>query len=222
MLALIKTATLIMDGLMARQITYYFSLLSPWAYIGHAAFMETVGRHGAVVDYRPVKLIQVFSETGGVPLPKRHPARQRYRMLELQRWRDRRGLNFNLRPRFWPFDVSVADKVVVAAVGAGEDPEPFLRAAYAAVWEPDRDLADPQTLGEVAAMAFADADHVLREAGSATVADQYERNTQAAIAADAFGSPVYVLGGEVFWGQDRLDLLDHALLSGRQPFLATV
>ena len=77
---------------MPRTLDYYFSLLSPWAYIGHASLMDIVGRHGLTVNYKPVALVQVFADTGGLPLPKRHPARQRYRMFELQRWREKRGL----------------------------------------------------------------------------------------------------------------------------------
>lgn len=206
---------------MTRHITYYFSLLSPWAYIGHAAFMDIAQRRGVRVDFRPVNLMQVFSETGGLPLPKRHPARQRYRMLELQRWRDLRGLSFNLRPQFWPFDVGRADKVVVAAVTAKQDPDPFLREAYAGIWEKERNLSDEETVSSIAARTLAGADQILQNAMTDDAAAGYERNTQAAIAADAFGSPVYVLDGEVFWGQDRLDLLERALDSGRRPFVAT-
>src|SRR5688572_30859480 len=85
---------------MARQVDYYFSLSSPWAYIGNAVFHEAVRPYGVSIAYKPVPLGDVFSETGGLPLPKRHPARQRHRMLELQRWRERRSLKFALKPKF--------------------------------------------------------------------------------------------------------------------------
>jgi hypothetical protein len=78
---------------MSRQIDYYFSLQSPWAYIGHKPFARLVSTYDLKVNYRPVLLVDLFSETGGLPLAQRHPVRQRYRMIELQRWRDKRGLN---------------------------------------------------------------------------------------------------------------------------------
>ncbi len=112
---------------MARQIDYYFSMASPWAYIGHALFQNLATSHGCKVAYKPVFLGELFAETGGLPLAKRHPARQRYRMMELQRWREKRGLNFHLQPQHWPFDPKPADGVVVAAIEAGLDPEPFMR-----------------------------------------------------------------------------------------------
>ena len=70
---------------MARQIDYYFSLQSPWAYIGHRLFRDVVATHDLKVNHKPVVLVDLFSETGGLPLLKRHPVRQRYRMVELQR-----------------------------------------------------------------------------------------------------------------------------------------
>jgi 2-hydroxychromene-2-carboxylate isomerase len=104
---------------MPRTIDYYFSLASPWAYIGHAPFDGITRRHGVVVNHKPIFLGRVFAETGGQPLPQRHPARQRYRMVELQRWREKRGLSFNLRPKFWPFEVRLADRFVIAITSAG-------------------------------------------------------------------------------------------------------
>ena len=104
---------------MSRTIDYYFSLASPWAYIGHAPFMDIARRHGLDVNYKPVFLGRVFAETGGLPLTKRHPARQRYRIVNLQRWRDKRGLDFNLHPKHWPFDATLADRFVIAIEMAG-------------------------------------------------------------------------------------------------------
>ena len=123
---------------MPRKIDYYFTLLSPWAYIGHAAFMDVARRHQVAVNYKPVALANVFADTGGLPLAQRHPARQRYRMFELQRWRDKRSLSFHLHPKFWPFDVNLADRLVIATVAAGHDPDGFLRGGFAGVWESER------------------------------------------------------------------------------------
>jgi len=61
---------------MSRRIAYYFSLLSPWAYIGHRFFVDVARRHSTAIVYKPALLNEVFSETGGLPLAKRHPARQ--------------------------------------------------------------------------------------------------------------------------------------------------
>src|SRR3984893_7625604 len=104
---------------MPRQVDYYFSLSSPWAYIGHKAFRDVVATYDLKVNHKPVILVDLFSETGGLPLIKRHPVRQRYRMVELQRWRDKRGLNFHLQPKYSPFNARLAGGLVIAAIEAG-------------------------------------------------------------------------------------------------------
>ncbi|MCB8822756.1 2-hydroxychromene-2-carboxylate isomerase [Microvirga rosea] len=203
---------------MPRTIDYYFSLMSPWAYIGHKPFMEIARRHGIEVNYKPVFLGRVFSETGGLPLAKRHPARQRYRLVELQRWREKRGLTFNIKPKFWPFEVNLADRFVIAVTVSGKDADPFLRRAFAALWEEERDLGDPLVLAEIAEAAGLDSSSLMDIATGSTTEAIYALNLENAVGGDVFGSPAYVLDGEVFWGQDRLDLLDDALTSGRSPY----
>ena len=203
---------------MARPIDYYFSLLSPWAYIGHGPFMEVVRRHGVMVTFKPILLASVFAETGGLPFGKRHPARLRYRIIELQRWREKRGLTFNLHPRFWPLNAETADRFVIALVAAGHDPDPFLRHAFAAVWEQEQNLADEATLIAIADSLTLPGADLLADARGDEIKAKYAQNIEDAIAGEVIGSPSYVLDGELFWGQDRLDLLDDALRSGRQAY----
>jgi 2-hydroxychromene-2-carboxylate isomerase len=207
---------------MPRRIDYYFSMVSPWAYIGHAAFMDIAKRNQVAVTWKPVALGNVFAETGGLPLAKRHPVRQRYRLFELQRWREKRRLKFALRPKFWPFEVALADRVVIAAVEAGRDPDPFVRKPFAAIWEEEQNLADEATLGAIAESVGLPAADLVAAARGDTAQAAYEQNFHDAVGADVFGSPCYVLEGEVFWGQDRLDLLNDALTSGRPPFSSDV
>lgn len=203
---------------MGRQLDYYFSMVSPWAYIGHALVCDLAKQYDCKVSYKPVFLGELFAETGGLPLAKRHPARQRYRMMELQRWREKRGLNFHLKPKHWPADPKLADCVVLAAIEAKLDPEPFMRAAFKSIWEEQRDIADVATVKELADKSGLPGDKLIARAGTPEIAAAYEQNRQEAIAADVFGSPGYVLDGEVFWGQDRIELLADALKSGRKPF----
>ncbi|MCC8937822.1 2-hydroxychromene-2-carboxylate isomerase [Bradyrhizobium sp. Arg68] len=203
---------------MPRQVDYYFSLQSPWAYIGHKPFLALVSTYDLKVNYRPVLLIDLFMGTGGLPLAKRHPVRQRYRMIELQRWRDKRGLNFHLQPANWPFNPRLADGVVIAALEAGLDVEPYLQRAYPAVWEQQLNLADPAVLVQLADDAGLPGQQLVARSASEAIDAAYEQNRQDALTADVFGSPGYVLDGEVFWGQDRIELLEDALKSGRKPY----
>jgi 2-hydroxychromene-2-carboxylate isomerase len=207
---------------MPRQIDYYFSLSSPWAYIGDKLFREVVATYGLKINHKPVILVDLFSETGGLPLIKRHPVRQRYRMLELQRWRDKRGLNFHFQPKYVPLNARLADGVVVAAIEAGHDPDPFLRRAFPAVWEEELNLADAGTLVRLADESGLPGKALVERSQTDEISQKYEQNRQEALAADVFGSPAYVLDGEVFWGQDRIELLVDALKSGRAAYRSQV
>jgi 2-hydroxychromene-2-carboxylate isomerase len=203
---------------MSRQIDYYFTLLSPWTYLGHDAFVALAREHGLSIAYRPTPLRSVFDETGGLPLPKRHPVRQRYRILELQRWREKRGLPLVLFPKHFPFDVALADRMVIAIAEAGGDAAGFVGSVLAGVWASDEDLSRPELLIALADEAGFDGAQLLAAAQSEPVMARYQATGDAAIAAGVFGAPSYVWQGEVFWGQDRLDLLSDALASGRGAY----
>ncbi|MHA1523170.1 MAG: 2-hydroxychromene-2-carboxylate isomerase [Alphaproteobacteria bacterium] len=203
---------------MGRKIDFYFTMISPWVYIGDQVFNNLVAKHGLEVTYKPMGLMSVFGETGGIPPAKRHPSRQAIRWLELQRWRDQRGVELNLKPKFWPFDFSKADRLVVAIIQAGHNPEKFISAGTHALWVEERDLADDATLIGLADSAGLPGAQLVKQAANDEIGQLYEGLTRQAIEAGVFGSPTVVLDGEVFWGQDRYDQLDAALASGREAY----
>jgi len=199
------------------RIEYFFSVVSPWAYLGHAELVRIARAHHATIVYRPVSLARVFPSSGGVPLAKRHPLRQRHRMLELQRWRDKRGVPLVLHPPFWPFDTVLADRLVTVLAAHGGDVEAFLPAAFKGVWRDGLDLADEATLRDLLRKGGLDPALVDAAKSDATAA-LYDAAYDDAMAKGVFGSPCYIREGEVFWGQDRLAFLGEALASGRPAF----
>jgi 2-hydroxychromene-2-carboxylate isomerase len=163
-------------------------------------------------------LARVFENSGATPLAQRPKARQDYRFVELQRWRARRGLPLNLKPKHFPTNPSLADRTVIALLGEGRDPGDYAEAVFRACWTEGRDIADRATLAEKLKEAGHDGESVLAAAEAEAATRTYEANTAEAVSVNAIGSPTYVLRGEVFWGQDRLDLLADALESGREPY----
>jgi 2-hydroxychromene-2-carboxylate isomerase len=203
---------------MPRIIDYYFTVASPWTYLGHGLLQRIAARHGVTVNHRPMPIMTVFDATGSLPLPKRPPARQRYRFVEMQRWREKRGLPLTLLPAHFPLDATLINKVIIAAADLGHDPSGLTGSALAAVWAEDADLNQESSIAGLISAAGLPVDLLLAHAKSEKAAAILEQNGQDAIAADVFGAPCYVLDGEVFWGQDRLELLDDALSSGRGAF----
>ena len=206
---------------MPRTIDYHFTLVSPWACLGHAAFMDVVKRHAVTVRYKPMALGTVFPASGGMPLAKRHPLRVAYREVELQRWREKRGLSFHLKPAFWPFDPIFIDCVTIALAARGDDVEAFVAGAFAGIFTEERDLTDPGVVADLLTTGGLDTPAIMKAAVDPATKAAYEANTRDALEAGVFGAPAYVLDGEVFWGQDRIDMLDDALRSGRAPFRST-
>jgi 2-hydroxychromene-2-carboxylate isomerase len=203
---------------MPRTVDYYLSVASPWAYLGHGPFVDLIARLAPTVVWRPVLPAALFAETGGVPLPKRHPARQAYRLMELQRWRDRLGVPLVPRPAHAPFDPSLADRAAVAIAVAGGDPAAYLGRAHAGVWARQENLADPAVVGAILAETGHEAEAVLAAAQGPAIEAAYADNAARAVAAGVFGVPSWVVDGEVFWGQDRLDFLADMLTSGRPAY----
>lgn len=203
---------------MSRNVDVFFSVMSPWAYLGHAPFLDIAARHDVRPVWRPLPLGPLFAETGGLPLAKRSLQRRRYRDVELQRWAEKRGRPLNLRPAHWPFDPSFADRCVIALVLDGADATGFAGAVMRGVWEGERDLGDRETIAALLSEAGFNADGVLAAADGDAAKAAYDANRNEGQEIGVFGSPTYVLDGETFWGQDRLDMLEDALASGRAPY----
>jgi 2-hydroxychromene-2-carboxylate isomerase len=196
---------------MPKIIDYYFSPISPWAYLGGPRLIEIAARHGAEVRVKPVALKTVFPQTGGLPLAKRAPARQAYRLMELRRWRDHLGLPITLHPAHFPAPDEAAAGLIIAAGETGGDPLRLSQAVLAAVWAEERDIADPATLEAIAGETGHDGPALLAKAEDPAIQATYQALSEEAVARGVFGSPTYALGDELFWGQDRLDFLDRAL-----------
>jgi len=193
-------------------IDYFFSPQSPWTYLGHDRFAALVRQHGVRVRVLPVDLGHVFPVSGGLPLGKRAPQRQAYRLVELQRFAEYLKLPLHPQPRFFPVAGDDAARLIVAAERHEGTPAAMrlAGAVFAAVWAQQRNIADPKVLGQLVEECGLPA-ALAEQAQSQAVHERYEANTEEAIAAGVFGAPSYVLAGEIFWGQDRLDFLQRKL-----------
>lgn len=203
---------------MPRVIDYFYTHASPWAYLGHRAFLDLADRMNHAVRFRPVSLATVFAETGGLPLAKRHPVRQAYRLIEMQRWREFRNLPLTLQPAFFPVSPDLPDRLAILLAMEGGPVAAYSQAVFEATWVREQDIASPAVQEAILAGLGLDGAAAIARAGERAVVERYMENQQQAIAGGVFGSPSYVLNGEVFWGQDRLELLEAALASGRPPF----
>ena len=100
---------------MTQTVDVYYSLSSPWTYLGWLRFDTIARKAGAKVNHWPVDFGKIFPVSGGLPLPQRPAQRRAYRMMELKRWRDHLGIAINLEPQFFPTQEGLAAHLAIAA-----------------------------------------------------------------------------------------------------------
>jgi carboxymethylenebutenolidase len=200
---------------MPKHVDYFVSLNSPWAYLGSKRFEVIARKHNADVTIWPVDFGSVFAVSGGLPLPKRAPQRQVYRMMELKRWRDHLGVKITLEPKFFPANEVPAAKCVIALREQGRmaDAIKLAHAVLNALWAEEKNTGDPETLKAIIAGCGLDAAAVMKAGDAPEMAAKREEYTKAAIAKGVFGAPSFLIDGELFWGQDRLEFVERKLAS---------
>jgi len=198
---------------MSQTINYYHFLISPFSYLAIDRFNEIALRHKLTVNYLPISVMDVFGELSVLPPGKRHPSLQRMRMDELKRWSSSLGLPMNLTPAHFPVDQTLAAQMIFAAGGANANPDAgkLSDALLKAVWEEEKNISDEATLVAVADAAGLAGSELLEKAKGDEWATLYASTTKAALETGVVGSPTYEVGDELFWGQDRLDFLEHVL-----------
>ncbi len=197
---------------MGTTIDYYFTPQSPWTYLGHQRFVNIAQAAGATVRVLPVDFGKIFPASGGLPLGQRAPQRQAYRLVELQRFSRHLDVPLNLHPAFFPVGGDPAARLIMA-VDQAQGSAAALQAAgliFKGVWAQERNIADDKVLAEILQECALDA-ALLEQSRNPAVQQAYEAQTAQALAAGVFGAPSYVVEGEIFWGQDRLDLLEKKL-----------
>ncbi|WP_278923065.1 2-hydroxychromene-2-carboxylate isomerase [Pseudophaeobacter profundi] len=191
-------------------IDFYFSTLSPYAYLAGTRLEEAAERQNATINYKPLDIIALFGRTGGTPPKDRHISRQEYRVIEMQRQAKKNGLVLNLKPAHWPTNPAPSSYAIIAAQAAGGgDMGALVHGILRAVWAEERDIAQDDVIKSC--LQDAGFDPALADSGLLAGAETYAQNLEDAVNAGVFGVPFYITeDGARFWGQDRItDLEEH-------------
>lgn len=197
-----------------RTLEVFWDFSSPFAYLGTTQLAALAARTGAVLVEKPILVGGLFKAIGtpSVPLATFSPEKQAHVAKDLDRWAAYWGVPFRFPSRF-PTSSVLALRVWLAlpeAARAG-----FRDRVFRAYWSEDRDIADPAV---VAALVGDEslAREAMARAGAEDVKAALRANTEEAAARGVFGVPTFIVdGGEPFWGQDRLELVESALLAER-------
>jgi carboxymethylenebutenolidase len=192
-------------------IDYYLSPSSPWTYLGSGPLTKIAQAAGAKVNVYAVGYHKIFPASGGLPLPKRAPQRIAYRMMELKRWAAYLNSPIIFEPKNFPSTAPISSQVITAVRLNGDDALMLSNAILAALWEDDRNIDDPAVVTQICDACGLDGRALTAQAETDLVNAQMEADTEQALAAGVFGAPSYVIDGEIFWGQDRVDFVARKL-----------
>jgi len=189
--------------------------MSPWAYLGHEPLQALIDKFNATVNVIPIDPVKLFAATGGVPVAQRPIQRQKYRLAELKRWKSFLGSPIVIEPAHFPYNPALVNLVVVATVneyGAQKAMELTL-CLMKGCWVEDRNMGLTEEVKKSIESCDLNSDDLLELASNDQTSKDLEKNTQHAIEAGVFGAPTYIINGEVYWGQDRLDFVQRSLMS---------
>ncbi|WP_298843245.1 2-hydroxychromene-2-carboxylate isomerase [uncultured Roseobacter sp.] len=196
-----------------KTIDYFYSCHSVFAYFGAWRLEEIAAEKQARIIHRPFDLDPVMQAAGSTPFRERSTAHRAYFFgREIARWAEYRNLAITgRRPTYHDNPLAPGNGIIIAAQNAGGDAGALSRAILQAHWKDDADMADPDTLTALAEGLGMNGRDLMAAAMSDAVQAEHAENTRAAIAAGVFGSPTYFVDGDMFYGQDRLELVARAL-----------
>ena len=194
------------------KVEYYYSIASPFSYLALERFLSLVKKYNLEIEEKPVDLVgKIFLNTGGLPVPKRHPSRQKYRLIEIDRIAKKFNVKINKQPKFFPpSDPHLPAKFVIAACKKG-DKLRFGKMCLEYIWSLEKDISDYKILEEICEKLKLNFEEIKSLALSDEIDLKYKKNSKDAIDQNVFGAPSYVFENEIFWGQDRLEYLEDAI-----------
>ncbi len=202
------------------EIEYFYSSHSGYAYIGSTRFMKIVRAAGQSITHRPMDLRKVVATTGPGPTNSLTPQRSAYFSgREIQRWAEARGAGILLgRPAHHDNGIALSNGMLIAGLQQGVNIDALAHGMLEGHWRDDADLDDRDTLMRMGDAAGVDSASLLDAALSPEIQAIYDANTQEAIERSVFGSPTYFVDGDMFYGQDHLELVERAIA---KPFSGT-
>ena len=194
---------------MSKTLDFYFDVGSPTAYLAHKRLQQLSKQYPLEVNYIPILLGGVFKSTGNTS-PVAIPAKGKY-MLEydLPRFAARYNVALNVNPHF-PINTLTLMRAAIAAqhLKCFDD---YLDLVFNAVWVQEKNMGDPEVLGQVLTGAGLDTEALLLKAQDPEVKAELVANTEAAVARGVFGAPTLFMDGAMYFGQDRFDFIEEAL-----------
>jgi 2-hydroxychromene-2-carboxylate isomerase len=195
---------------MNKQVEFFFDVGSPYSYLAYHQLPKIAAARQAEIVWRPILLGGVFQATGNHS-PVEIPLKGKHLGVDLLRWATQFGVHFAMNPYF-PINTLPLMRCAVAMQLRDEaEFQRYLAAIFAAMFDTPRNLSQPAEIAAVLQQADIDPAQFMAMIGEQAVKDQLKNNTTEAVERGVFGAPTFFVGGEMYWGQDRLHFVDEAL-----------
>jgi len=193
-------------------IEFFFDVGSPYSYLAAVEVGALSARTGVPVRFRPFLLGAVFKASGN-DMPARVAAKARFMLDDLSRWAAIYGVPFRMSSRFPLNTLRTQRALMAAALTAGEQAVPaFALALFRAYWVEDRDVSADAEIAAVAGTVGLDGAAIVAGIDAQPTKDALRAATDEAVTRGAFGAPTMFYGDAMFWGNDRLLLLEAAIV----------
>ena len=193
---------------MTKTIEFFFDFVSPTAFIAHQVLPKIADKAGVSLEYRPFFLGGVMKATGNAP-PAMVPAKGAWMTQDLDRWCKKYGVSYKFNPHF-PVNTLPAMRGACALQGSEVFPA-YLDAMFNAVWQDEKNMAEPAEIARVASGLGLDAEEFAGLCQKPEWKQKLKANTDEAVERGAFGAPAIFIGDELYFGQDRLFMVAEAV-----------
>lgn len=194
------------------EIDYFMSYGSPWTFLGHMRLERIVKKFDVKLNLYPVNYGEIFPISGGLPVSKRPPQRQKIRLQELNRWSEFLKIKLVPQPKFFPSKSLLPSLIIIAAKIKKTDKE-FILAnnIMSALWIKELDVDDEKILSKILDETGLNSNDILSFGKSTECREILDQYTNQAIKSDVFGAPTFIIEDQIYWGQDRLDFVERHL-----------
>lgn len=192
-------------------IEFLWDISSSYSYLASTQIDAVGVRHRIDVIWRPVLIGALFKHTGNVS-PATVPAKAMYIMQDMQRWADYYDIPFRGLPSSFPINSLLPLRAVIAAQQVSDEKAVALsKALFHSHWVDDQDPSQADVLCALCEDVGLDGAKILAQTQNPMIKEQLKQNTNDAIERGVFGCPSFFVGDTLFWGNDRLPLLEHFL-----------
>jgi 2-hydroxychromene-2-carboxylate isomerase len=190
-------------------LTFWFDVHSPWVYLASFRIGSLARKHGQELQWRPLHLPRLLDQIGGVKPLEASPSRVAWFRQDMRDWAEVQGVPFSIHPNY-PLRNSRALRASLLAADEGKA-EAFVTRVLRGYWAEEKDITDLDQLAAWGEEVSLDRQAVREAAVSESFKDRLDGNTQDAIERGVFGVPTVDTGAKLYFGNDRLDLLDRHL-----------